>query len=282
MNLLIVGGGKAGSWIMRGQQLGAALGARVSESPSDDDIRWADVVVLVKRAAYIWAPRVHAFRRPLVWDILDGWSQPNQNDFDEARARVWLRQQLTTIEPTLAIGATEAMATAAEGSYLPHHSRLGLVPTDARRKVSIVGYDGSPAYLGSWAARVTRACAARGWTFVVNPADLSQTDIIVSFRDGVWDGWMCRQWKSGVKAVNAICAGRPFIAQPSAAVAELGPPGSVVSTEDELQAAFDAWSSYEARQRVVEWSRRLAPSYAVDAVAEVYRGLLATVEVARA
>ena len=46
MNVLMVGAG-GGSWQMRGEQLGAAIGARVRLSPTTDDFTWADVVVLV-------------------------------------------------------------------------------------------------------------------------------------------------------------------------------------------------------------------------------------------
>lgn len=281
MNLLIIGSGK-GSWEMRGQQLGAALGARVTSTPSEADRRWADVVVLVKRAGLQWCQWVRQAGKPLVWDALDCWSQPAENRCHEAQARRLLMLQIATIQPTLTIGATEAMAEAAHGVYLPHHSWAGLVPTPARETVTTVAYQGNPQYLGAWHGALRRACADRGWTFTVNPVDVSGADILVAFRDGPWDGWMCRQWKSGVKAVNAIAAGRPLMTQPSAAVDELPVIGSLIEAPSDLGDAFEEWADYAARDAVVRFCRGAAPSFAVDAVADQYRHLLGDIADRRA
>lgn len=271
MKILIVGSGK-GSWSIRGQQLGASLGARVTSAPTAKDVAWADLVVLVKRA--ILHRAAAACGKPLVWDALDFWTQPGQNGLCELDAVALARQHLDAVGPVLTIGATEAMAQAIGGVYLPHHAWFGLSPTPARAHIQTVAYQGGEMYLGRWRQVLMDACRARGWTFVVNPPDLSQADLIVGFRDGIWDGWICRQWKSGVKAVNAIAAGRPFISQASAAVSELQPDGSVVETEAQLQHAFDFWTPVETRAAVVDRSRSLAPTFTVDAIAARYRALL--------
>lgn len=250
MNILIAGSG-SGSWIMRGQQLGAAMGARVVNDPSDGDIRWADVVVLVKRAGVKHAARVRQAHKSLVWDALDCWSQPGMHHYTQAQAEAWLKSQIAFIKPDVTIGATEAMARAAKGVYLPHHGWAGLVPTPAREAVQVVAYEGNPAYLGKWAGAITAACEARGWRFVLNPPDLGTADIVVAFREGQWDGWICRAWKSGVKVVNAICAGRPILTQPCAAVEELQPQGTTLDEMSQIGAALDLWSSQESRQAAV-------------------------------
>lgn len=273
MNLLIVGAGK-GSWIMRGQQLGAALGARVTSDPTEADFRWADLVILVKRAGLQWAAAVHRAHKPLVWDALDCWSQPAQNRYTESQALAFFRQQIAVIRPTLTIGATGAMARACDGVYLPHHSWNGLVPTPARDSVRAVAYEGNPVYLGAWLPALQQACRRRGWTFTVNPPSLADADLIVAFRDGPWDGWMCREWKSGVKIVNAIAAGRPLISQDSSANQELVPAGCNLHTPAELDGVLEACTSHEARTVTVEHCRRLAPSYTLDAVAAQYRTIL--------
>lgn len=250
MNILIAGSG-SGSWQMRGIQLGAALGARVVNDPSDGDIRWADVVVLVKRAGVKHAARVRQAHKPLVWDALDCWSQPGMHYYTQGQAETWLKSQIAFIKPDVTIGATEAMARAAKGVYLPHHGWAGLVPTAARETVQVVAYEGNPAYLGKWAGAITGACEARGWRFVLNPPDLSTADIVVAFREGQWDGWICRAWKSGVKVVNAICAGRPILTQPCAAVEELQPHGTTLDEMSQIGAALDLWSGQESRQAAV-------------------------------
>jgi len=271
MNVLILGLG-AGSWDIRGRQLGGALGARVTADPTPDDIAWSDVIVLVKRAIAHFGDLARRSGRPVVWDVLDWWTQPAQNRLTAVEACTLVRRAAW---PGLAlVGATRAMADAIGGAYLPHHAWPGLTPAPARAHVRLVAYQGAPHYLGRWAAWVADACAARGWQFVVNPTDLREADLLVAFRDGPWDGWICREWKSGVKAVNAIAAGRPLISQDAAAIREIQPCGSLVETPEALGLAFDQWACPEARTLVADVSRDRALAYTLPSVAAQYRTVL--------
>lgn len=277
MNILMVGNGKAGSWQIRGVQLGAAIGARVTTSPVDADWRWADLVVLIKRWGSQFASTSHHYGLPIVWDALDFWGQPAQNALTETAARALLAQQIALIRPALVIGATEAMAKAAGGVYLPHHSWEGLTPTPAREHVQTVAYQGGEVFLGQWAPALRKACERRGWTFVVNPPDLRQADILVALRDGQWDGWMCREWKSGVKLVNAIAAGRPIIVQDSAARHEIPASCVTIGEVSALDSALDYWSDREMRVDAAEyWPERASP-YRLASVAEQFRAILESV-----
>lgn len=280
MNLLMVGANKApGSWDMRGLQLGSVLGARATSAPTSADWQWADLVVLVKHAGQRFAAAAHAAGVPIVWDALDFWRQPTDNGLDETAARGLLQAQIAIIKPALTIGATQAMADAAAGAYLPHHSWKGLEPVQARADGRLcVVYQGNALFLGAWKQPLIEACLRRGWVVEFNPVgELWTADIIVALREGPWDGWMCRQWKSGVKLVNAIAAGRPVITQDSAAMAELGGPGTVISSISELDAALDRWTSLNARREALENCRALAPALRLPAVAERYRTILAGV-----
>lgn len=275
MNILMLGwGAKPGSFQIRGVQLGAALGARVTSTPSADDWRWADLAVIVKRSEPRFGPDARANGVPIVWDALDCWRQPAENGCDETGGRAILQAHIMAIRPVVTIGATQAQADAAGGVYLPHHSWPGLEPTPPREHVQTVAYQGNAAYLGNWLGIVSRACQARGWRFVVNPDDLRDADILVAFRDGPWDGWMCREWKSGVKLVNAIAAGRPILCQQSAAYREIVPPGSIVETVEDLQSALDIWTSYEARHAAMRQCLMPSPFYQLSAIAERYRAIL--------
>ncbi len=280
MNVLIVGGSKAGSWQMRGVELGAAIGARVTSAPTSADFGWSEVVVLVKRAGAVFATQAHKADRPVVWDALDFWSQPGDHRLTESQAKALLRAQIRVIKPALVIGATEAMARACDGVFLTHHSWNGLVPTPAREVVSVVGYEGNAAYLGKWATAIKAECARRGWTFVINPPDLRLVDLFVAFRDDPWDGWICREWKSGVKIVNAIAAGRPIVTQDGAAIRELDPfdTAAIARGPSDLPACFDR---YAGAALVRAAFRGLlgcqAPEFTLTAVAERYRQILQTV-----
>jgi len=259
---------------MRGLQLGAAMGARVTSTPTDADWSWADRVVLVKRAGETFAARAHAGHAPIIWDAVDCWRQPMENRLTETDAILRLQHMLKVIRPDMTIGATQVMAADAGGVYLPHHGRIGLVPTPAREQVRVVGYDGNAIYLGRWEPALRTACAARGWSFVVNPPHLYDVDILVAFRDGQWDGWMPRQWKSGVKYVNAVLAGRTILTQDSAGFREIQPAGTVVERLDQIADAFDAWTPVSRRQAVVEQSIARCHTFTVDAIAARYLRLL--------
>ncbi|MEO8678154.1 MAG: hypothetical protein ABI665_03855 [Vicinamibacterales bacterium] len=274
-------GNKPGSWQIRGQQLGAALDARATSTPNDADWRWADLAVLVKRSEPRFGPDARAAGVPIVWDALDCWRQPTDNGCTEAASRKILQAHQQAIKPALTIGATQAQAEAAGGVYLPHHSWPGLEPTSPRERVTTVAYQGNAAYLGNWLARVSLACGARGWQFVVNPRDLRDADILVAFRDGSWDGWMCREWKSGVKLVNALAAGRPIITQISAAAREITAAPVVLCDEGvTLDAALDMAAPLSMRQQVFEHCVAHAGAYRLPAVAARYREILATMRTA--
>ncbi len=267
-----------GSWEIRGRQLGTAIGARVTTFPTAADWRWADLCIVIKRAWIPFALKARQARVPMVWDALDFWKQPAENSLSELQARALLKHTIAQVRPALTICATEAQAAACGGIYLPHHSRPGLVPTPVRETVATVAYEGNPAYLGRWGHAIKAECERRGWAFVLNPHDLAQADLVVAFRDGPWDGWMPRQWKSGVKAVNAMAAGRPFLAQLSAAGEEIGPIGSTIEQPAHLRAVFDAWCAETIRSTAVTTSVFVEPvDYTLESVAARYRQILQTV-----
>ena len=274
MKVLMVGAG-GGSFDIRGRQLGHAMSARVCLSPASHDVAWADLIVLVKRAIHTYGPAGRRSGKPVIWDVLDIWAQPAQNRLSEGEAVALVR---ALAWPGLAlVGATQAMAEAIGGQYLPHHAWPGLSPAPARETVRAVAYQGNVAYLGRWAQWIADACEARGWRFLLNPPDLRDADLLVAFRDGEWDGWICREWKSGVKAVNAMAAGRPLISQDGAGRRDVSGDGSVIDTPDQLDDALDAWIAYEARASVVDRAIARVGQFSLEAVAARYRTLLEAV-----
>lgn len=273
MNVLIVGSGH-GSWAMRGVQLGSAIGARVRGEPTPEDFAWADLVVLVKRAIYSWADAVKHRGLPLVWDALDFWEQPLHNAWSREEHLANIAGIILAYHVDQAICATQAMADDIGGIYLPHHSRLNLEPRPPESDVRIVGYDGTPKYLGQWRAALEQACARLGLSFVVNPNDLSTVDIFVAFRDGKWDGWACRQWKSGVKYANAIVQGRPMLTTNCAAWREIPAEGDIVATATEIEPRLTELSRYDYRLGVWTRTRARVPEFSLATAAARYRQIL--------
>lgn len=275
LNVLFVGVG-AGSWQIRGLQMARALGARFTARPEPEDWRWADVVVLVKRAIDEFGAAALRSKARLVWDALDFWQQPEENQLSEGEIVRHVRDREAGFCVDVVIGATKHMAAAIDGVYVPHHSRPGLTPAPPREQFQVVAYEGTPKYLGPWRKTLETACARLGVAFVVNPIDLRGADLVVSFRGSQWDGEICRRWKSGVKYVNALAAGRPTIGVSHAAFDEIGAPGTLVQSADEVEPAIAAWRPLAARDDAYHRCLELAPAYTIDRVAEQYRHLIAS------
>lgn len=270
MNVLMLGSGK-GAWQIRGVQLGAAIGARVRTEPTREDVLWADRVVLIKRALAIWGLQVRRWTSvPIVWDALDFWQQPLQNGLDQDSAIRMAQDYMRPVGPDLVIGATQQMADDLCGIYLPHHTNPQIEWKLVRRSIAMVAYEGGQVYLGRWQRCLMKECEKRSWQFVINPSSLADADIVVAFRDGDWNGWMCRAWKSGVKAVNALAAGRPFVSQDSSSRREIQPPGSVVEMAKKSSAAFDEWADYDSRVQAFHRAVGMADSYRLPVVAKTY------------
>ena len=278
LNFLFTGSGKSGSWKIRGEQLGAAVGA--TALPMAVDVDAFDLVVVVKRVPPELLLRLHTAGVKFVWDIVDAWPQPNGNAWSREEARAWLRQELARVRPFAVVAATRAMAQdvqelapATPVIALPHHARPGIEPNPLREAVGVVGYEGGEAYIAGWRKEVERECSARGWRFVVNPSSLSQLDIVLALRDA--DGYAPRNWKSNVKLANAQASGTPFIGVAERGYTETALVGCerFVSSPRELSVALDALRPLAERKRVSGWMRSVAPL--LPSVAHEYKQWLA-------
>lgn len=273
MKVLVTGSGKSGSWQIRGEQLGMAVGATVI--PNARDVAAFDLVVCVKRVSPELVDRVRAAGVPLVWDVVDAWPQPAGNEWTEEQCRAWLKARIEQIKPDAIVTATKAMAADCGGFFLPHHARPSLERNPIRREVQTVGYEGGD-YLGRWRAMVEAECERRGWVFVVNPARLADVDIVVALRDAA--GYAPRHWKSAVKLSNAQGSGTPFIGNREAGYLEqaIGTAEKWADTPEELKAAFDALTPHKERARAAGWMHAAAPT--LSAVAQRYATWLAALK----
>lgn len=267
MKLLVTGkGGSAGSWLMRGVQLGEALGATVT--PNATDARGFDLAVVVKRTP---APTIDAIRQARlrwVWDIVDAYPQPEAYEWGRSEAIGWVRARLRDLRPAAVIWPNARMREDCDvglpGMVLPHHHRVGIAVNPIRERVQRVGYEGAAAYLGRWADVLRDECARRGWQFTINPRRLSDLDIVVAFRDR--GGYVSRHWKSGVKLANAHGSGTPFVGQREYGYTETAS-GAEYWAEDRagLRVALDWLESRGAREAVSD--RFLQKAYPVETAA---------------
>lgn len=268
MKILVTGRGGAGSWTIRGEQLGAALGATVKPQATLTDCRAADVILVVKRLPDELLQAIRQSGRPWVYDIVDAYPQPACSSWTADQARAWLRQHLRALRPTAVVWPTQRMSADAEhaGWVLHHHYRPGLGRMLVRDRIYRVGYEGRAEYLGHWVAPILAECRRIGAEFVMNPAVLSQMDVVLALRAGKWNGYCQRHWKSNVKLANAHGAGVPFIGLPEAGYLETAAGGEqLILSPAELGQALDMLVDGAVRTSVQD--KFLANAYSVDQAA---------------
>lgn len=269
MNILVTGrGGASGSWQIRGEQLGRAIGATVLANAID--IAPFDVAVVVKRTPRDLVHRIRQAGVPLVYDVVDGWPQPEGNRWSEAECMAWLEGQVKFLQPAGIVAATQAMAEdcAAFGVpvlALPHHAKPGQRVNPIRDKVQRVGYQGSWRYIEHWGPQMAAECARRGWEWDPEARDLADLDIVVAVRDQ--DGYAPRRWKSNVKAANAQATGTPMVCNREAGYRCRGL--LFADSMDEMRTALNELEPHDVRQAVSVELRTSVPT--LESVASIYR-----------
>lgn len=269
MNLLVTGRGTSGSWRIRGDQLGAAIGAAVL--PNAIDVGPYDLAVLVKRPTPDLLKRLQRANVRIVWDVVDSYPQPAGNEWDKRRCLDWLEEMFRMIRPAGIVAATQAMAAdcarfGVPVLALPHHARPGL-RANPIRPGKVVGYEGGENYLGRWREVVEVECKRRGWKFVTQPAELADVDIVLALRDS--QGYAPRNYKSNVKLANAQGSGTPVICSREAGYLETQSGAEQwADTKDELRDAFDALEPISERRAA---ARRLKDAaLGIDSIAATY------------
>lgn len=260
---------------MRAEQLGPAIGASVKwRAVNVEQFRGIDVLVYVKRLNDGVLAAIRESGRPWVWDIVDAWPRPADNNWDRQHSVIWLQGELRRLKPSAIIVATHAMLEdsgwSGKSLVLPHHAWSKYSPRPLAESVLQVGYEGMPLYLGKWKALIDAECAKRGWSFVVG--DLSNADIGIALRDD--RSYANKFWKSNCKLANLQALGIPAICSPEAGYVEFGSGEElIVEKKEQLVGAFDRLASMQERGRIRE--RMLAAAPRIDAVAREYSEWLA-------
>lgn len=264
MNVLITGKGTSGSWRIRGEQLGKALGARVEHmaTPAGEDVS-----VCVKRVPDALPQSLRGI--PIVWDVVDAYPQPEGNWWSQGECLRWLAKEVKRIRPAGIIAATKQMADDCKDFgvpvlWLPHHHRPGIERNPIRPEIRTIGYEGSPSYIQRWRRHIEAECHRLGAQFVVNPPRLADVDVVLALRDA--SGYAPRYWKSNVKLANAHGSGTPFIGCREAGYLETATGAEYwADTPAELHTALDWLMSQSTREQVAD--RFIANAYPVDRAA---------------
>lgn len=279
MNILVTGTGSSGSWKIRGQQLGTAIGARVRPRADRKILKDADMVVAVKRLPPSFREAIKKLQRPWVWDLVDFYPQPACTEWGPSYARRWVRSAIKEVKPSAIIWPNQKMRDDCDvdipGLILYHHYLPNIERNPIRKEIHTVGYEGSERYLGAWAKEARKACHSRGINFVVNTGCHADWDVCIAVRDKPHAGYVQTRWKSNVKLANAHGSGTPFIGNPENGYIETGT-GDEVYVEDpsEIGSAIDALQDWELRKKISH--RFLANAFSLDTAAKRYREFLLT------
>lgn len=276
MNVIVTGKGKSGSFKIRGDQLGSAMGFRVTPNALDLDIRKADAIILVKRPTEAIVASAHHNKVPIIWDVVDSWPQPHGNEWDRRECMSWLTTMVAEIKPVAIVAATRRMTedllevVKVPVKWIPHHHRPGIAVNPIREHVKVIGYEGGGNYVSRWGAILQKECLERGMRFVQNSGvdALSAFDVVVGLRDQ--RGYAARHWKSNCKLANAHGSGTPFIGSRECGYLETST-GHEYWAEDreQLRVALDWLERQDTRHTI--HGEFLSAAITIESVAAQYK-----------
>lgn len=269
--ILFTGIGRSGSWQIRAEQLGTAVGAQVVAKASASHCAKSKLVVVVKRLLPEVIQPVLSSGARWVWDVVDAWPQPLGRSMEEKEAKQWLKNFLKQYKPYAVVWPTEQMMMDAEWEgkqiVLPHHHWDKYRPKPIAPKVERVGYEGGAQYLGKWRAVMDLECELRGWTFVIN-GDLSSCDIAIALRDN--GGYPASHWKSNCKLANIQALGIPALCSPESGYQECSSGAEFwIRREADLSDALDSLEGIDERLYVRR--RMLSVDYSLSTISSKYR-----------
>lgn len=269
LRIIVTGRGGAGSWIVRGEELGLAMGATVKPNATVADLKAHDVAVVVKRVPDALLRALRESGIYWVYDILDAYPQPLCSTWNMGQCLNWLRHHVATLNPPGGViwpTARMKLDSGLGGPVIYHHHRPNIKRHVVQPNLRCIGYEGSARYIEAWLWPLEKECSRRGVKFLINPEHIGDVDIIVAMRGGDWAGWAQKHWKSNIKLANAHGAGVPFIGANEDGYHETASGGEQwADTPVELGHALD-WLDDADTRRAVQ-AQFLAHAYPVESAA---------------
>lgn len=271
MKILVTGKGSAGSWKIRGEQLGHEIGARVVPKATKPECQRADVVIAVKRLNHIFFDAVRDSGRPWIWDLVDLYPQPTCTAWTAEQSIHWVRDQIKKYKPNAIIWPNKKMMDdccdgKTPGVVIYHHHKKNIPINPIREKIQAIGYEGEPKYIAEWLPVFEKECQRHSWNFIINPTNISDLDVVVAMRGNAFNGYAQRSWKSNVKLANAQASGTPFIGACEPSYVETGSGAEIlIGATSQVPWALEQLVPRETRsQRAI---KMMAAAYPVAAAA---------------
>ncbi|NBX51591.1 hypothetical protein EBT25_17080, partial [bacterium] len=215
MRVLFTSKSSSGAWKIRGCQVASTCSRWIaSNEPTTSEIVDSDIVCVVKKTNRALIEKCRELNKIIVLDIVDFWPQPHSETtfLDSAESKQVVIDEINKIQPDGLIFPNRAMwidfhkfFPAIPSTYIYHHFRPEF--DDILERISqpqlIIAYEGGN-YLGEWHDVFQQIAVQQGASFVVNPDTLLNADVIVSARSTKFQTYLNCNYKSNVKAANAI------------------------------------------------------------------------------
>lgn len=209
----------AGAWQIRGEQIAAMRSNwKAINKPSEDDLRNSDLICFVKKIDIQIINLARKMGKPLVFDIVDSWAQPEDgfSCTNIRKAKDFFSRAWSMIAADGYIFPTQCMQNdlgelVNEKVTIYHHYWPQIQTNPIRDCVRTIGYEGAD-YLGEWLPKIEQSCAERGIRFIANPSNYTDLDVAILVRGGVHGNFLARHYKSNVKLANAYGSGTPVLA----------------------------------------------------------------------
>lgn len=278
MNILFTGKGRAGSWKIRGEQLGAAMKAKVLPNADARSISKADLVIVVKRCPDAVISELRRQHKLWAFDVLDFYPQPDCAYWSQKDAINWVKQKIAKLNPPAIIWPNHQMMKDCNDGrpslVLYHHFRPALDLHEVKdREHLTIGYEGNAQYLGDWEPFLKRICADHRWKFVVNPVSISICDAVIAIRAQSFSGYAQFHWKSNVKLANAQGCGTPFIGQSECSYMETSSGGELFA-DCKSQMVQQLNRIQDKSFRAVMSQKQFAKRYSVSQAAQDLQGFI--------
>lgn len=275
--MIVTGKGTSGSWKIRGEQLGRAIGARIAPLATAVELRRADVVVGVKRLPQDLVDSIHRSGARFVWDCVDVWPQRQHARWSREESLRWVAGELNRLRPDLVIWPNDRMRAdvGRGGAVLRHHAMPEQPMNPIRETVRVIGYQGSPQYLSMDLLHVIhRACSRVGASFTGELHHLADIDVCLALRSDAWRSYPQQHWKPATKLTNAHATGTPWIGNTEIGYKEIAAGGEewVDDPVTQLEESVARLLDVERRREI---SRQfLAATYSLQAAANDLRSIL--------
>lgn len=218
LRVLFTSKSSAGAWQIRGEQIAATRSNWVAANrPTAAELEACDLLCVVKKPDGKLIEHAQALGKPIVYDIVDSWAQPEDGiaHTNLAAARELFGRAWRNLAADGYIFPTRRMqldlgGLVVNGMTIYHHYWPQLERNPMRERVQTVGYQGAD-YLGEWLPAIEQACASRGLRFIANPQNYTDLDIVVIARGGEHGNFLASNYKSNVKLANAYGSGTPAL-----------------------------------------------------------------------